>query len=644
MKKLNVIGKLSVMDGVLIDILKSKKVNIINAQREIENNEFSFSLEDQKELEKILEFNYVVPFEKDESKEVTVKRAKELMEFFGIKSIEREFVESTNLEIDFNKYYEILKPKVDRLKEIREELETNERISGNYKYFENVDIDLSQLANLEYFNVRFGVLDREGRLKLKNNYGNIAALIFHTKSTEDGEVYLAIYPKEVSNEIDRILRSLNWEEVDITGKYTGTAQEVLEDFERETKELLKEEEEIVNYRDSLLRDKEDLIKKLLARMLLNEKLEEVKGSMARSRRYFYLAAWVGVSDCDEIASLLSKHKGVSFNFKDPNEEKMVPPTKLKNNSFIKPFESLLKMYGVPNYKEIDPTLFLGITYMILFGAMFGDLGQGLVFFLGGLFIYKVKGVDLGRILTRLGIASMIFGVLYGSVFGSEEIIPALWIRPFDNINQVLIISIAFGIVLLSISYFLGFINKYRSKEIEELLFGKEGIAGFVIFLVITNLGVSFMGDITIIPTGVSLGLLLICILLLIFKRPLTQKLMGKKISYENGDVSGYYVEGSFSLIEALISILSNIISFIRVGAFAINHVGLFLAFQTIGEMTGNSVGNFIALLFGNILIIGLEGLIVFIQSLRLEYYEMFSKYYKGDGYEFVAEKVELEEK
>ncbi|SHH41208.1 V/A-type H+-transporting ATPase subunit I [Anaerosphaera aminiphila DSM 21120] len=644
MKKMNIVGDLSVMDNVIIDILKTKKVNIINAQLEIDNNEFTFNLEKQKDLEKVLELNNIVPFERDESKDVIVKEARELMEFFGFDSIESKYIDNVDGDIDFENYYEELKPKVDRLNEINRILKNNERIETNYTLFENVDIDISNLTNLEYFNVRFGILDREARLKLKKNYGNIIALIFHTGTIEKSEVFLAIYPKEVTNEIDRILRSLNWQDVDIAGQYKGTAQEILSKYSKESDLLLEEKKEIESYRDKLILDSEDTIKKVLARMLLSEKIEEVKKHMVRSKKYFYLSGWIGVTDYEEIKDKLSKYKNLTFIFEEPDEKKITPPTKLKNNSFFRPFEMLLKMYGVPNYGEIDPTTFLGITYMILFGSMFGDVGQGAVFLIGGIIISKKINKGFGAILTRLGISSMIFGVLYGSVFGSEELIPALWMRPFDNINQVLIISVAFGIVLLSISYFLGFINKFKAGNIEELLFGKDGICGFIIFLLMTNLGVGYMAGISIVPTKISVGVILVALVLMIFKRPLAQKIMKQKVSYENGDVSGYYIEGSFSLIEALISILSNIISFIRVGAFAINHVGLFLAFQTIGEMTGSAVGNFIALLFGNILIIGLEGLIVFIQSLRLEYYEMFSKYYTGDGYEFVPAKVDLEEK
>ncbi|HAZ37178.1 MAG TPA: V-type ATP synthase subunit I, partial [Clostridiaceae bacterium] len=102
----------------------------------------------------------------------------------------------------------------------------------------------------------------------------------------------------------------------------------------------------------------------------------------------------------------------------------------------------------------------------------------------------------------------------------------------------------------------------------------------------------------------------------------------------NESKSDYYVEGGFGIIETLLSLFSNTISFIRVGAFAINHVGLFIAFDTLAKMINNGAGSAIVIVLGNLVIIGLEGLIVFIQGLRLEYYELFSKYFNGTGYEY----------
>ena len=104
---------------------------------------------------------------------------------------------------------------------------------------------------------------------------------------------------------------------------------------------------------------------------------------------------------------------------DVDDHKSIPPTKLKNNRFIRPFELFVKMYGLPAYNEIDPTLFLTITYAFIFGIMFGDLGQGLCLLIGGLIVYKTKKMDLAGIICAAGVFSCIFGALFGSFFGFE---------------------------------------------------------------------------------------------------------------------------------------------------------------------------------------------------------------------------------
>ena len=248
----------------------------------------------------------------------------------------------------------------------------------------------------------------------------------------------------------------------------------------------------------------------------------------------------------------------------------------------------------------------------------------------------------GGLLSRLGLSSMIFGGLYGAVFGFEDIIPALLIRPFENINTVLAMAVFIGIILILISYIYGLINSAKRKDMEDGLFGKEGLAGFVFYVTLLLLIGGKLINKTILSMWLGIVIIMICVLAMIFKMPITNIIKGKRPLHSE-DISGYYIESVFSIIETLLSMLSGTVSFIRVGAFALTHVGLFIAFKTIGEMIGTTSGNIIVLILGNIIIIGLEGLIVLIQGLRLQYYELFSRYYKGEGNEFKSVKINGEE-
>lgn len=264
------------------------------------------------------------------------------------------------------------------------------------------------------------------------------------------------------------------------------------------------------------------------------------------------------------------------------------------------------------------------------------MGQGLVLALAGYFITKSpKKNAYGSLLIRMGISSSIFGFFYDSLFGYEHVISSLFasdaffIRPIENINTILSVSIVMGVVLLLISLGYSIFNKLKAKDYQEGLFGRSGMSGLILYASLLAIVAEKAGLITI-ATGPLILLSLLCVGLIIVREPLANYVAGHKELYHEG-ASAYYVESGFDILETFLSMLSNSVSFIRVGAFALNHVGLFIAFHTMAEIIGNAAGEISMFIIGNLLVIFLEGLIVFIQGLRLVYYEMFSKYYTGDG-------------
>lgn len=612
-------------------------MEFISSDVTVKNNEFVFSLDNEENVERNLELNYIAPFKEDEEHFEEVKKAEEIMKFFGIKKVDDKYFKNINLDEDIDSFYDNFKTKIKEYEEMKKKVKLIETLKDNYKLFKNVDIDLRDISNLKYFTARFGFLDKDARYRLKKNYGNILALIYHTGTVDDRELYLAIYPKEVEKDIDRVLRSLNFNEIDILGRdVMGTAEDMFTNLKEEEDSLRRRIWEYDQYKENIMNSRYDDLNQTLAHMLAFEKIEKAKKYMLRSKNYFYASGWVAESNYKELENKLSKYEKIDIYASDADLDKRKTPTKLKNSNFFKPFELLINMYGTPNYDEFDPTIIFGISYMILFGSMFGDLGQGAIFAIAGIILSKKKNKDFGGLLLRMGVSSMFFGLMYGSVFGSENLIPAIWFRPFDSINKTLVIAIFFGVVLSAISYGVGIYNNIKNKEYDEAFFGKEGFLGVLIFIAMINIGVNIMGGSAPISTNVGIIILVVALLLMLFKRPILQTFFKKEFDQKAGD---YYIESSFGLLEALLSTMSGIISFIRVGAFAINHVGLFLAFKTLGQMIGSTGGNIAVLIIGNIVIIGLEGLIVFIQSLRLEYYEMFSKFYSGDGKLFEADSI-----
>lgn len=637
MKLVNVMGRLEDMDSVILDILNMGVMEFVSSDVTVKNNEFIFSLDNEENVERNLELNYIAPFKENEEHFAEVKKAEEIMKFFNIKKVDEKYFKNINLDEDIDSFYDNFKNKIEEYYEMKKKVKLIETLKDNYKLFKNVDIDLRDISELKYFNARFGFLDKDARFRLKKNYGNILALIYHTGTVDDRELFLAIYPKEVEKDINRVLRSLNFNDVDILGRdVMGTAEDMFENMKEEEERLRRNIWEYDQYKENIMNSRYDELNQTLAHMLAFEKIEKAKKYMLRSKHYFYASGWVGESNFKDLKDKLSNYEKLDIYESNVEADKRKKPTKFKNSNFFKPFELLINMYGTPNYNEFDPTVIFGISYMILFGSMFGDLGQGAIFAIAGMLLSKKKNKDFGGLLTRMGISSMFFGLMYGSVFGFEDLIPALWFRPFKNINETLVIAISFGVILSSISYLVGIYNNIKNKEYGEAFFGKEGTLGVLIFIAMINIGINVMGADAPITMNVAIGILVVSLVLMLFKRPILKVLFKKEFEQSAGD---YYIESSFGLLEALLSTLSGIISFIRVGAFAINHVGLFLAFKTLGEMVGSTGGNIAVLIIGNIVIIGLEGLIVFIQSLRLEYYEMFSKFYSGDGKLFEADSI-----
>jgi V/A-type H+-transporting ATPase subunit I len=633
MVMMNIIGDVSKVDSVLKDIALSGMVDLVSAMKEIEENNFLINISHEN-LERVIDLNDIKTFNKDNSYRQLMQKAEEIKKAFNV-DIQEISLDELSLDKDYisskiNEIYEQVVNHSEKIKQLQGKLEEIDKFERSFTIPESFSISIDELRSLNYFVYKFGLLSKEDRIRLKKNYENILAAILHVGTNKDGEIYLIIYPNLIKEEMKRILRSVNFKEIVIPETYTGTITEIKYQLENEKQGLIKE---IDHWERSLEQLKEKYRHEFLTilnQLTIKERIEEFKSNLARSNKFFYLSGWISENDKDQMKNMLNKYDKLLITFNDEADVK--PPTKLKNNWFFKPFEVLLNMYGVPAHDELDPTPFLSISYMLLFGAMFGDLGQGFIILLAGLLLSK-KNKLFGGLLERLGFSSMIFGLLYGEVFGIEELIPALVIKPFEEINTVLVAAIAVGVVLILIAYILGMVNSFKRRDIEEGLFGKEGLAGFIFYICLLALvGGNLIGR-TIIPTGVGIALIILSVVGMVLKEPLTNLITGKR-PLHGEDASGYYVQSVFSLIEVVLSMLSGTISFIRVGAFTLTHVGLFIAFKTIGEMIGTNTGNVIVLIIGNIVVIGLEGLIVFIQGLRLQYYELFSRYYKGDGKEF----------
>ena len=544
--------------------------------------------------------------------------------------IDNEIKENEKEILDLNKQIEDLKDSykdvIDSLSynlSLRKEAENYENslaIGDKYFYFSALvpENDINNVENLEkkYPDTKIITEDLKVEKKKKSKKDK------DKPKNINEESYLLVYPKKVKKDVSRSINTLGFVDNDIPDNLNSS------NIDREYIKVNDELTSLHRQINTINSQYEDTINNLSYSLDHAKKSEELKSNMAQGDKYFYLSGWVPESEVDKFKTLEDKYDNTILSTKDDQSVNQQPPTRLKNNKVFKPFEYLVNMYGAPSYDEVDPTPFFAITYMLLYGLMFGDLGQGLVFLALGFYISK-KNKTYGALLKRIGISASVFGLMYGSFFGKEDLIPTLLIKPFDNVMTVLIASVVFGISLMVISYIIGIYNKVsKQHNIEEGIFGKEGLAGLMMMISFIIIVLNLVNK-SPIPMPIGTFMLILSIIMMVFKQPIARKITGSKRLYDSNK-SDYYIESSFSIIEALLSVFSNLVSFTRVGAFAINHVGLYMAFEVMANLAGGFWGGVI-LLLGNLLIIGLEGMIVFIQGLRLEFYEMFSKYYEGNG-------------
>ncbi len=512
------------------------------------------------------------------------------------------------------------------------------------------DIDFEHIAKLNYFDYEVGFVTNENKLKLRKNYENISAIALNigTLKNSNEDIGIIIFPKRFREETTKLLKSLNWIKLDIPDGLNGTIADMMD----QTKGKIKELEDEINKLSQVLTDKKNetqlLLNKIYTTVLLERKIASLVKEVFFGESTFVINAWIRNSDKNMVEQALAPvmHRVLIEEKKaDELERQVMPPTQLKNNKFVRPFETIIRLYGLPSYYEIDPTPFLAITFCLMFGIMFGDIGQGLVYFIAGLIVQK-KMMQAGKILQRLGGSSIIFGFVYGSLFGLEQEqlpwLPSLIGKPLDpkNIPSILIAGVVFGVVVMSISFILGVINSIRVGNVEIGIFGKNGLAGYIFYMSLITAAVAVTGVIKL-PLIVPILTLLGSLLLMVMKEPLTNLVINKR-PLVHGTFGNYMTESIFEGVETVLGTLSNAISFIRVGAFALNHAGLFLAFLVMSELMPNIALKILILLLGNLLILVLEGLVVFIQGLRLQYYEMFGKYFQGDGIEFKPVRINIQ--
>ena len=453
---------------------------------------------------------------------------------------------------------------------------------------------------------------------------------------------LAGRPRSNADILDRAARSAYLNPLELPENHEGTPAEVIKTLNAYIRRMEAQIEENLDVLAQVRENNQQQLHILLWRVRVDRMLAEAMAHYGKLRYTYLIVGWVPSL---KLTLLTQKLKGLSENIlietiptHRPGDIRQDIPVALGNPGIFSPFEALVTSFARPRYHELDPTFLIALTFPILFGAMFGDVGQGALIMLIGAIIAsrRIRALrslaGLGGLIVACGLFAVIFGLVYGSLFGIETILPALWLRPMENITEMLIVAIGAGVVLLCTGFILNILNASLSREWERLFFGQNGLDGFILYLSLIGLLLGFVVKGFPIPRGVFLVTAVISGLTVMFSE-IGQHLIARHRPLVEGGMVTFFVQAAFELFETLISFLSNTLSYVRVGAFAVAHVGLSAVIFILATLVSpaHGVGYWIVVALGTLFIVGFEGLIIGIQTMRLEYYEFFSKFFKGGG-------------
>jgi len=526
---------------------------------------------------------------------------------------------------------------------LQKEFQRLNEIKTRYDRFPGLGKALQMPGDYSYLAIETGEIPDNNLPLLEEQLSATLHVILPIGRQKGMTSLVAIVLKRDAEVLQAALKASGFQPTKIEKELPSLATESIEKLEKELNDL-----------NEQLRDAEEKFqavvnrhRALLIGVYLRIRQEQVQGRMLhffrRTEKTCLFSGWLPDSRKEVFVKELQKatqnraivdlipaesHEAV----KDGSVE---VPVKLNNPAFFKPFEMLTSVYGLPKYQTIDPTPVFGLSFLLMFGMMFGDIGHGLVLALLGLALllksHKDTFKSAGYLLLYAGGSSIIFGFLFGSFFGVEDLFPTIWMKPMNDINQLFKVVIYVGAGMITVSIIINLINGIRSGRILDYIFDKAGLLSGILYWC----GIILVSRLVLTKTSGGVGLFVIylfvaCALLLFFREPILNLIRKNRRLYNSGVVTGI-MHSLVEMLEIVLGFLANTVSFIRVGAFGLAHAGLFIAIFALSDMVSgklSGVASILILILGNIFIIALEGLVVTIQAIRLEFYEFFNRFFR----------------
>lgn len=535
-----------------------------------------------------------------------------------------------------------LEPQVRRIDERSRDLQARalrlDLLEGQLRMMTDLQVDLNLLRGLSFLHMVSGLVPAERLERLGESLRDTPHALVPVQRTEGRILVFAFSSRGDAEVLDRALQSAYVERVAIAEELRGTPARARTQLQARRSALEEEAHQLDGDREALRGQWLEELSRVQRTLDTNARVVELWRCMGRTERTRSLVGWVPRARLElfanEVAATTGGRSVLATAEPSPLDDAtgVQPPTALSNPGPLRPFEELTRTFGLLGYWDLDPTPLAGPLFLLLFGLMFGDLGQGAVLVLVGLALSMGRIAEgyqsFGRILAGCGLSAMLFGLLYGSFFGTEALIPALWLHPLENPLLVIGVAVVLGAFVVTMGLLFGTITAWRRRDLVGFYLGQSGLAGLWLYLGLLATAVLVAAGGGGLVLAALVPLVLVPLGIIFLHGPIAHAL-GWAESVEDGT---YFIQSGVETIDLAIRFASNTVSFLRVGAFALAHVGLGVTVLALAELVrGLPVASVVIIVLGNVVILLLEGLVVGIQALRLEYYEFFTKFLRGGG-------------
>ena len=583
-------------------------------------NELKESVDTQYEEDILTRTNKIIKdLEKYSEKKKFYQVEREIVSYDRFSHVEKEAID----------FLEEVEEKLSNLSKLNETIKTEEEKTKELEVLKDLEVSPKALQNLTYANAYIGYVNKELAEDFELRAKESGFVLNKYGENANGVYYVLL---SLADKLDTAL-SLGLQLIELE-PYDNLIKEEIENSisEVETcKEKIKELEEELKKDAKNVRE----LKILSDQMLSQKSLKQHHPGETEETIYF--EGWVREDEVEKLTQAVEDvTKNYELEIRDPNPEE-VPPTKHKNNAFVRQFEEITNMFAVPKYDEMDPNPIMSIWYWLFFGMMIGDLGYGIVIALifGIWLLIKRPKKDESKIIKILflsSIPSMFFGLMYGSVFG-VSIKAKYFVGMFDPINDpipMLIASLGVGIVHIIIALIIKAVKLFKEKDYLGIF--AESISWILIIPGLTLLIVSMAGVLGNAAKITGIVLAAVGALMIIAFGGRHRKSIFGKIF---GGVGGLYNVTSY---------LSDILSYTRILALALSSAVIAFAMNIIAGMLQASVIGFIfsilVYIVGHVFNLAMGMLSAYVHDSRLQYIEFFGKFYEGGGYLFKPLKLE----